>query len=186
MIDRLGPPTHARAFGRGKINLAPSPWRANIVPYASILIASLIPFWVMSDAMPLAPPFGFILFLTWRIMRPGLFPLWIGVPLGAFDDLFSGQPFGSAILLWSVTMITLELIESRFPWTGFWRDWFTASLAIVLYIIAAMAATGAPITHHLAIAAIPQVLIAVLIYPWFARMVAWFDRFRLSRSRRIG
>ena len=64
--------------------------------------------------------------LGWRMVRPGLLPLWAGAPLGAFDDLVSGQPFGSAILLWSLAMIAIELIETRFPWRGFWQDWFTA------------------------------------------------------------
>ena len=36
-----------------------------------------------------------------------------------FDDLFSGQPMGSAMLLWSVAMIALEAIEQRFPWRGY-------------------------------------------------------------------
>ncbi len=156
------------------------------MPYASILIGSLIPFWVMTDVMPLAPPIGFIIFLSWRLMRPGLLPLWVGVPLGAFDDLFSGQPFGSAILLWSITMIGIELVETRFPWRGFWQDWFTAGLIIIVYIFASMFTSGATITPYMIIATVPQLLIAVLIYPLFARMVAWLDRFRLSRSRRIG
>lgn len=186
MIDRLAPPTQRRAYGRGGINRVESPWRALSVPYVSIMLGSLLPFLLMADVMPLVPPLGYLMFLVWRMMRPGLLPLWAGAPLGAFDDLFSGQPFGSAILLWSVTMIVLEVIETRFPWRGFWQDWFTAGLGIVLYIIAAMLATGASLTSHLLIAAIPQIVLAVLLYPLFARFVAWLDRFRLSRTRRIG
>ena len=140
----------------------------------------------MADVMPVTPPLVFLGFLCWRMMRPGLFPLWVGVPLGAFDDLFSGQPFGSAILLWSVTMIALEIIETRFPWRGFWQDWFTAGLGILLYILAAMVVSGATVTSHLVLATVPQIIFAILLYPLFARIVAWLDRFRLSRTRRIG
>ncbi len=186
MRDRLATPTQRRAYGRGGINRVTSPWRANTVPYASILLGSLLPIWVLADVMPVVPPLGFLIFLSWRVMRPGLFPLWVGVPLGAFDDLFSGQPFGSAILLWSLTMIALELIETRFPWRGFWQDWFTASLAIILYICAAMVVSGATVTVFMAAAAVPQILFSVLLYPLFARLIAWLDKFRLSRSRRIG
>ncbi len=186
MIDRLSNPNQRRAYGSGGINRVTSPWRANTVPYVTILLGSLLPIWILADVMPIAPPIGFLIFLSWRIMRPGLLPLWIGVPLGAFDDLFSGQPFGSAILLWSLTMIALELIETRFPWRGFWQDWFTAGLCILLYITAAMVVSGASVTVYLAIAAIPQILMSILLYPLLARMIAWFDRFRLSRSRRIG
>ena len=116
------------------------------------MLGSLFPVWVMADVMPIAPPIGYLLFLGWRIMRPGLMPLWAGLPLGAFDDLVSGQPFGSAILLWSLTMMALESIEMRFPWRGFWQDWFTASLAIILYVLAAMIVSGAPITVFIMLA----------------------------------
>ena len=186
MIDRLGPPVQRRAYGRGGINRVTSPWRANSVHYISILIGSLLPLFALADVMPIMPPVGYITFLAWRMMRPGLLPLWVGVPLGAFDDLFSGQPFGSAILLWSVTMIVLEMIETRFPWRGFWQDWFTAGLGIALYIIAAMVVSGATLTVSLALAIVPQIVLSVLLYPLFARAIAWLDRFRLSRSRRIG
>ena len=186
MIDRLGPPVQRRAYGSGGINRVENPWRANSVHYVTILLGSLIPYFLLADVMPILPPLGYVIFLCWRVMRPGLMPLWVGVPLGAFDDLFSGQPFGSAILLWSLTMIALELIETRFPWRGFWQDWFTAGFAIVLYIVAAMVVSGAVLNSHLLIAVLPQLLLSVLLYPLFARLIAWMDRFRLSRSRRIG
>ena len=142
MIDRLDPPERQRAYGRDGINRVESPWRSKTVPYAAILIGSIIPSMVIADVMPVMPPLGFMIFLCWRLMRPGLMPMWIGVPLGAFDDLFSGQPFGSGILLFSLSMIVLEIIEARFPWRGFWQDWFTAGTAIVVYIIAAMLLSG--------------------------------------------
>lgn len=177
-------PTKRRRSTR-EINRAASPLRAAIVPYASILLASILPVLLIADSMPALPPLGYIMLLCWRIMRPGLLPLWIGVPLGLFDDLFSGQPIGSAVLLWSLTMIAIEVIETRFPWRGFWQDWFTAGLAIVLYIFAAMAISGASITVHQIIAAIPQLLLSILLYPFFARFVARLDHFRLVRTRRI-
>lgn len=186
MIDRLGPPVQRRAYGSGGINRVESPWRAKSVHYITIILGSLLPIFVLADVMPVAPPLGFLIFLGWRLMRPGLMPLWIGVPLGAFDDLFSGQPLGSAILLWSVTMIALELIETRFPWRGFWQDWFTAGVTVVLYIVAAMIVSGAVITPTLVLACVPQIFLSVLLYPLIARFIAWLDRFRLSRARRIG
>ena len=84
------------------------------------------------------------------------------------------------------TRIALEILETRIPWRGFWQDWFTAGLALVLYILASMTVSGATLTAHLFMAAIPQIILAVLLYPLFSRLVAWLDRFRLSRSRRIG
>ena len=183
-MERINPTARADRYGR-RINRAASPWRAKTVPYATIMLGSLLPVLLLADVMPIAPPMGFLFLLAWRLMQPGLFPLWIGVPLGMFDDLFSGQPFGSAVLLWSLTMIAIEMIETRFPWRGFWQDWFTASLAIILYILAAMVVSGASIMSHQLLAAIPQLLLSVLLYPVISRFVAWLDRFRLSRSRRI-
>jgi rod shape-determining protein MreD len=148
-------------------------------------LGSLLPFFVMADIMPIVPPLGFMIFLGWRLMRPGLMPMWAGVPLGAFDDLVSGQPFGSAIFLWSITMIALELIDTRFPWRGFWQDWFTASLALVLYIAAAMIVSGASLSLLLVSVVLPQMLLSILLYPLIARIIARADRFRLSRARRI-
>ncbi|NVE93746.1 rod shape-determining protein MreD [Altererythrobacter lutimaris] len=183
-MERLNLKSRSDRYG-SRINRVHSPLRARIVPYASIMIASMLPALFMAGAMPVTPPLGFIVLLGWRMVRPGLLPLWVGLPLGAFDDLFSGQPFGSAILLWSLTMLVLELLEERFPFRGFWQDWFTASLAIVLYLLAAMAASGTvPSVFHLT-ASGPQALLSILLYPIIALMVATLDKYRLSRVRVI-
>jgi len=184
LIERLSSSARSDRYG-SRINREQSPWRAVSVPYITIMVASALPFLVLADIMPVLPPLGFLMFLVWRIMRPGLLPLWAGVPLGAFDDLFSGQPFGSAILLWSIAMIVLELIETRFPWRGFWQDWFTAGLCACAYLITSMFASGASPTIPMFLAIVPQMLLAVLLYPFLARMIAGFDRFRLSRARRV-
>jgi rod shape-determining protein MreD len=183
-MERLDPRSRADIYGR-RINRAPSPLRARSVPYISIVLASLVPLLLIADMMPLAPPLGFLLLMGWRMVRPGLLPLWAGAPLGAFDDLVSGQPFGSAILLWSLAMIAIELIETRFPWRGFWQDWFTAGVITAGYWFAALIVSGAPITPEMLMVALPQVLLAVLLYPIVARMIASLDRFRLARARKI-
>jgi len=183
-VERLDPRARSDLYGR-RINRAPSPLRARSVPYLSIMLASLVPVLLIADVMPLAPPLGFLMLLGWRIMRPGVLPLWVGAPLGAFDDLVSGQPFGSAMLLWSLAMIAIELIETRFPWRGFWQDWFTAGVMAAGYWGATLLLAGAPITSPLVIVALPQAVLSILLYPIMARMVANLDRFRLVRARRI-
>lgn len=159
--------------------------RAYVIPYLSIMLGSILPSLVFASAMPFIPPMGFLMLLTWRIMRPGFLPMWIGVPLGAFDDLFSGQPFGSAIFLWSLAMIIIEFVEARFPWRGFWQDWFTANIGAVLYIVLAMFASGALPNLHQFTASAPQLLLSVLLYPIIARMVAFLDKIRLKRFKDI-
>jgi rod shape-determining protein MreD len=183
-MERLDPRARSDIYGR-RINRAPSPLRARSVPYLSIMLGSLVPVLLIADLMPLAPSFGFLLLLGWKMVRPGLLPLWAGAPLGAFDDLVSGQPFGSAILLWSLAMIAIEMIETRFPWRGFWQDWFTAGTIAVAYWLAALTVSGARLTPELFIVAIPQALLSVLLYPIIARVVASLDRFRLKRARTI-
>ncbi len=183
-MEQFDPRARSDIYGQ-RINRAPSPLRARSVPYLSIMIASVIPVMLIADVMPLVPPLGFLLLLGWRMVRPGLLPLWAGAPLGAFDDLFSGQPFGSAILLWSLAMIAIEIIETRFPWRGFWLDWFTAGVMVVGYWLATLLASGAPVTSEMLLVALPQALLAILLYPIMARMVASLDRFRLARARKI-
>lgn len=183
-MEQLDPRARSDMYGR-RINRAPSPFRALSVPYLTIMAGSLVPVLLIADLMPLAPSFGFLLLLGWRMVRPGLLPLWAGAPLGAFDDLVSGQPFGSGILLWSLAMITIEVIETRFPWRGFWQDWFTAGTMAVVYWLAALIVSGARLTPEMFAVAAPQAVFAVLLYPIIARMVASLDRFRLKRARTI-
>ena len=183
-MERLDPRARSDIYGR-RINRAPYAWRVRSVPYVTIMLGSLLPVLLIADLMPLFPSLGFLLLLGWRMVRPGLLPLWAGAPLGAFDDLVSGQPFGSAILLWSLAIIVIELIETRFPWRGFWQDWFTAGVIAVSYWFAALLVSGASVTPELLIVALPQALLSVMLYPIIARMVAGLDRFRLARARKI-
>ncbi|MBI1401601.1 MAG: rod shape-determining protein MreD [Porphyrobacter sp.] len=184
-MERLNPRARSDPYG-SRINRAQSPLRATSVPYLSIMLGSLLPVLVVADVMPLVPPLGFLMLLAWRLVRPGLLPLWAGAPLGAFDDLFSGQPFGSGILLFSLAMIAIEMVEARFPWRGFWQDWFMAGLVATLYWLAALMLSGARLTPEMLAVSTPQVLLSVLLYPILAHMVAGLDRFRLARARRIG
>lgn len=183
-MERLDPRARSDIYGK-RINRAPYAWRVRSVPYVTIMLGSLLPVLLIADLMPLFPSLGFLLLLGWRMVRPGLLPLWAGAPLGAFDDLVSGQPLGSAILLWSLAMIVIELIETRFPWRGFWQDWFTAGVIAVSYWFAALLVSGASVTPELLIVALPQALLSVMLYPIIARMVAGLDRFRLARARKI-
>jgi rod shape-determining protein MreD len=82
-------------------------------------------------------------------------------------------------------MIAAELIETRFPWRGFWQDWFTAGVMAVGYWLAALMVSGARVSPELLAAALPQAVLSVMLYPTVAHMVAGLDRFRLVRARRI-
>jgi len=175
--------THGDRFGKA-INRDQSRLLVHGLPLAVVVVASLSPLLPTIATAPWMPPFGFLALLAWRLVRPGVLPLWVGAPLGAFDDLFSGQPFGSAVLLWSLAMVTIEAIESRFPWRSFWQDWATAAALIAAYILLAAIIAGGFNPGHLSLIA-PQLLLSALLFPIIARMIAFFDRIRLRRVRVI-
>jgi rod shape-determining protein MreD len=96
------------------------------------------------------------------------------------DDLYSGQPFGSAMLLWSLAMIAFELLEARFPWRSYLVDWLVAGGVIVAYLV--LAATIARASGAVIVLA-PQLVVSVLVFPLAERFIALCDRTRLWRFR---
>lgn len=183
-MERLNPRARRDAYG-SKLNRDHSPVLARGVVWLSVMLASLTPLLPIISAAPVVPPLALMLLVAWRLSRPALLPLWAGFVFGLFDDLFSGQPFGSGILLFSLTLIALDLIESRFPWSGFWQDWLVAALIITIYICAAALVSGADITYIQLGVTIPQILISIALFPLVARIVTLLDRLRLLRIRRL-
>ncbi|WP_423142400.1 rod shape-determining protein MreD [Parablastomonas sp. CN1-191] len=168
---------------RRSINRAPSPVVALTMPWIMVIVASTLPLWPLFTEAPLLPPLGFMTLVAWAQYRPGLFPVWAGLPLGLVDDLYSGQPLGSAVLLWGLAMIAVDFAEARFPWRGFVQDWAGAAILIALYLVlAALIAGTAP--SALALIA-PQAVIAALLFPLVGRAVAVVDRWRLLRIKAL-
>jgi rod shape-determining protein MreD len=143
------------------------------------MFASLLPLMPVIAAAPVLPPFGLMMLMAWRQVRPGVLPVWAGLPLGAFDDLYSGQPFGSAILLWSLAMIGLEVIEARFPWRNYWLDWLVSVGMICALQMLALALANATGGSTALIVIAPQLALAILLYPLAGRLVSALDRMRL-------
>lgn len=181
-MERYAPRARSDAYGR-RINREHSPLIALAVPWLSIMVASLVPMFFIATALPLVPPAGFAMLVAWRLVRPGLLPVWAGFPLGLFDDVFSGQPLGSGVMLWSLTMIAIELLDRRIPWRSFWQDWAAAALALLAYLFASFLVSGASATTAALVALGPQALLSVLLFPAAARLVATLDRLRLTRYK---
>lgn len=184
MIDQLSSRARRDRYG-SKINRAHSPALAYAMPWISIMLGSVLPQLPIASAVPIVPPLGYMMLLSWRLVRPGLLPVWAGFPLGAFDDLYSGQPFGCAILLWSVTMLGLELFESRFPWRGFYQDWLVAGVIAVSYLMISALLSGGEIGGRTILVLVPQLVLTVVLVPILSRFVAGLDRVRLTRVRSI-
>ena len=184
-MERLNPASRSDRFG-SKINRDHSPVLVYGVPWLSIVLAALFPMLPVIAPAPVLPPFAYIFLLAWRLLRPGLLPLWAGFPLGLVDDLLSGQPLGSSILLFSLTLIALDLFELRFPWRGFWQDWLLASVLMTLFLLLSALFSGAPVRLlHLSLLA-PQLLFSLILFPIIVAVVAVLDRIRLLRVKRIG
>lgn len=184
-MERLNPNARTDVFGK-KINRDHSPVLVYGIPWLSIMLASLAPLLPVLAPAPLLPPFSFIVLLAWRLLRPGLLPLWAGFPLGLWDDLFSGQPLGCAIVLFSLTLIAFDLLELRFPWRGFTQDWLVSSLFMAAYILFSAFLSGADATILQLSLLAPQTLLSFALFPIIVRIVAVLDRIRLLRVRRIG
>jgi len=167
-------------FG-SRINRRHSPLLAYGIPAASILLGSILPVLFVASAVPLVPPMGLMILLGWRLVRPGIIPVWGGFPLGMWDDLFSGYPFGSAILLWSMALLAIEALEARLPWHGFLQDWMTAGLILGICLLMAALLSGGHGSFPMLLALIPQLLLSLLLFPIISRMIARLDRLRLTR-----
>lgn len=154
--------------------------RGQVLPVVSTMLGSATVLVPLIATTPVLPPFGFMMLLAWRLLRPELWSLWIGLPLGLVDDLFSGQPIGSAPLLWTIVLLALDQLARQNVLRDHWQDWITAVLAITFALggglLAANLAGGASAPE----AIVPQLLLSWLLFPLVARFVALLDRVRLA------
>ncbi len=184
-MDRLNPKSRRDAYG-SRINRDHSPLLIHLIPWASILLGCLVPYMPLVSAIPLVPPFGLLFMVGWRLVRPGLLPVWAGFPIGLFDDLFSGQPFGSGIVFFSLIMLAIEYVDTRFPWRSFWQDWLVAALAIIGYLLGSALFSGASVSVIAILSLGPQAVLSILAFPVIARIIGGLDRLRLLRVKVLG
>lgn len=153
--------------------------RARLLPWTSVMAGSLLTILPFGATLPLLPPFGLMMMLSWRLLAPLSLRVWAPALLGLFDDLLSGQPLGSAMLLWTLAFFLVELLEARSGVQDFWQNWVIAAAAITL-VLALGRFVATPLTAHVDSALAVQILLAILLFPLCARGVAWIDA-RLER-----
>lgn len=158
----------------------PSTLKMLAIPIASVVLSSMITTLPIMATQPLLPPFGLMMMLAWRLMRPGLLPMWAGLPFGLIDDIFSGQPFGSAALLWSLAMLVIELIDARMNWREQFLDWTIASVIIVVALLVGLLISGLAHARPDAVILLPQMILSVLLYPLVVRVCSRLDSWRLA------
>lgn len=160
---------------------AGAPLRLGIIPTTSVLLASTLAALPFIGSAPLLPPFGFMLFIAWRLLRGDIWPVWIGIPLGFWDDLVSGQPVGSAVALWTIVMLGMDIFDRRVVWRGFRMDWAIggAALFFVLTMGGLLAGSGGVPTVLTLIA--PQLAWSFLLLPLAMLVAARLDRWRIGQ-----
>jgi rod shape-determining protein MreD len=168
-------------MARSRIDRPPSLMRISGTPIVSTMIGSMAPLLPIIATAPSMPPFGLLLLIAWRLRHRTLWPVWVGLPLGLWDDIFSGQPLGSSMLLWTLVMLGLDVIDRRMVWRDFWQDWGLASALLALVLTGGLIIanwTGGN-TAWLIIA--PQILASIALFPMIARLCAALDQWRLLR-----
>jgi rod shape-determining protein MreD len=157
----------------------PSRWRLESTPIITVMLGSMTTALPVIAQSPVMPPFGLLMLLSWRLLRPELWAAWIALPLGLFDDLMSGQPLGSAVFLWTAIMIGVDVIDRRLLWRDYWHDWLIAILAVTFFLAGGLLfarLTGG--TGRLALI-VPQMIGSILIFPFVARQCARIDHWRV-------
>lgn len=151
--------------------------RARALPWATVVAGSLLTVVPVIATAPLFPPLGLVMLLAWRLLARFALRPWAAAPLGMVDDLVSGQPLGSAVFLWSLCFLVIELVEQRLAFRDFWQDWLLAAGAIACTLVGGRL-LAAPLGAQVDGAVTAQIAIAVLLFPVAARLVVWIDRKR--------
>ncbi|WP_174293109.1 rod shape-determining protein MreD [Sphingomonas bacterium] len=151
-----------------------APGRARAIPWLSVVAGSLLATLPLVVTIPILPPFGLLMLLAWRLIAPFALRRWAAGPLGLFDDLVSGQPLGSAVLLWSLCFLAIELVEQRLLFREFWQDWLIAAGAAAFCLIAGRF-IAVPLAAHVDAIVGVQAAATALLFPVAARLVAWID-----------
>jgi rod shape-determining protein MreD len=158
----------------------PGPARLWLVPILSTLAASCLTLLPAVAESPALPSCGLLMALGWRLLRPEMWPAWVALPLGLFDDLIGGAPLGTAMSLWALAFLALEIADNQPMWRDYWLHWGMAALCVAgvglgQWAFARFVAGGGALAPFL-----PQILLGALLFPVAARLCFALDRWRLG------
>jgi rod shape-determining protein MreD len=164
-----------RRIGRGPSRIAA------FVPATTVVIASLLASLPIVTTSGWYPDFGFLVFISWRLLRSDPWPPWWAAPLGFVNDLFTGYPVGFSIALWSATMLALDLIDRRTMWRDYWIEWVLAAVLLTIdewlqWSLASVVGASVPLIMML-----PPLAISICAFPMSAWLVSRIDGWRLGR-----
>ena len=112
--------------------------------------------------------------LAWRLLAPLSLRVWAPALLGLFDDLVSGQPLGSAMLLWTLSFFLVEAMDARSGVRDFAQNWAIAAVSIA-FCLAGGRLVATRLGAHVDSVLLLQIVISILLFPLAARLVAWID-----------
>ena len=121
----------AALTGRQRIGREPAPYAASSRRRRSSL-ASLLAALPIVSTSGWYPDFGYLVLISWRLLRADPWPAWWAAPLGLVNDLFTGYPIGLSIALWSATMLALDLVDRRTMWRDYWIEWMLAAVLLAI------------------------------------------------------
>jgi rod shape-determining protein MreD len=158
----------------------PKPY-ALLVPAITVVAASLLAALPIVSTSGWFPDFGYLVLISWRLLRADPWPAWWAAPMGLVNDLFTGYPVGFSIALWSATMLALDLVDRRTMWRDYWIEWMVAGALIAIdewlqWRIARAVGADVPFTRML-----PPLLISICAFPLSAWAVSRVDAWRLGR-----
>ena len=153
--------------------------RARWLAPVAVMLASLLPLLPFVSSIPILPPLGLMMLMGWRLLRPDIFAPWAPLLLGFFDDLFSGQPMGSAMFLWTMCFLVTDVIDSRLVYRDLWHNWTIGAGAIAFTLIGGRL-VATPLNAHVDTVLLFQILISVALLPLIFRICAQLD----GRGRR--
>lgn len=148
-------------------------WMVPVITTVGGSASSVLP---LVETAPLLPPFGLLMLLAWRLLRPELWQAWAALGLGLADDLLVGHAIGTSMALWTAALLLLDLVDSRIVWRNCWQDWALSACLIATILILSWSLNAAPASPAL----LPQLGAAILLFPLAQRVVAALDRWRLA------
>lgn len=155
--------------------------RRRYVPVLSTLAATLLALLPVIVQAPLLPDFGFLLLITWRLLRPEIWTPQMALALGLASDLVTGHPLGQGMLVWTAAFLAIDLIDRRLGFRDYWMDWLIAAGALIFQSVAAWYIALLMHSDIRFAVMLPQIGLSVLAYPVAARIVVGLDRWRLMR-----
>jgi rod shape-determining protein MreD len=162
-----------------KIGRTPSAFRRRAVPIVSTMVGSLLTIAPFIALAPTMPPWGLILFLAWRALQRGVWPVWMGVPLGLWDDQFSGAVVGTSVLLWTLILIGFEIIDRRMIWRDFWQEWGFATAIMAIVVLTSSLISTMIVGPANPLLLLPQIAVSALVFPLITRLCSTLDEWRL-------